>query len=148
MAKASGGSAAVGVTVAIMIVASVAAVGYFQFVVAPGTFTSTTTTTTTTTSTLQPGHYVNVSIVAGASTPGNLGYDPDTVTVVVGVNNTVVWTNNDQAPHTVTAKDLSFNSGNMNPGDVFQFTFTKPGTYEYGCNYHAWMAGTVIVKSG
>jgi plastocyanin len=147
LAKPSGGSSAVGAVVAVLIVASVASIGYFQFNLAPSIFTTTTTTTTTSSALPPPGHYVNVSIVAGASSPGNLGFSPDVVTVVIGVNNTVVWTNNDAAPHTVTAKDNSFNSGNMNSGDVFQFTFNVPGTYKYGCNYHAWMAGTVIVKS-
>ena len=135
-----------GVVVAILIVGSIGAISYFQFNVAPTMFTSTTTTSSTSTGLPPPGHYVNVSIVPGASSQGNLGFGPDVVTLVIGVNNTVVWTNNDQAPHTVTAKDNSFNSGNMNPGDVFTFTFNVPGTYKYGCDYHSWMAGTVIVK--
>ena len=147
MSKSSSGTAAVGVVVAILIVASVGAIGYFQFNVAPTLFSSTTTTTTTSTGLPPSGHYVNVSIIQGASVSGD-GFSPDVVTVVIGVNNTIVWTNNDQAPHTVTAKDNSFNSGNMDPGAVFQFTFSNAGTYKYGCNYHSWMAGTVIVKSG
>lgn len=150
MASASSttGTAAAGVIVAVLIIGSIASIGYYQFKIAPSVFTSTTTTTTSTGGLPPPGHYVNVSIVAGASSPGNLGYGPDTVTVVLGTNSTVVWTNNDQAPHTVTADDNSFNSGNMNPGDVFVYTFTTAGTYKYHCNYHSWMAGTVIVKSG
>ncbi|MGH9919036.1 MAG: hypothetical protein ACRD6W_09235, partial [Nitrososphaerales archaeon] len=62
-----------------------------------------------------------VSIVQGsganASTPH--AYLPDPVTVVIGVNNTVMWTNNDSAPHTVTADDGSFDSGNMAPTATF-----------------------------
>lgn len=140
-----------GIVVSILIVAAIGAVGYYQVAIAPSVFTSTTTTSTTTAA-CTPSSCVNVTIPNGAGS-GASGcpagcYLPWTVTVVVGTNNTVVWTNNDVAPHTVTAKDGSFNSGNMNPGDVFQFTFTAPGTYEYGCNYHPWMNGTVIVKSG
>jgi len=63
------------------------------------------------------------------------------------VNNTVEWKNNDDTPHTVTAVDKSFDSGNLNAGDVFTHTFTTPGTYQYSCSYHPWMKGTVIVKS-
>jgi len=70
------------------------------------------------------------------------------VTVVIGVNNTVTWVNNDSAPHTVTADDGSFDSGNIAPAGTFTFTFTRPGTYEYYCAYHNWMLGTVIVKAG
>jgi plastocyanin len=90
---------------------------------------------------------VKVSIVPGAgSNTSSRGYLPDTVTVVVGVNNTVTWTNNDNAPHTVTADDGSFNSGNLAPGATFSFTFATAGTYKYHCVYHSWMTGTVIVK--
>ena len=46
------------------------------------------------------------------------GYSPATITVVIGVNNTVQWTNNDVAPHTVTASSVrqepKFDSGDMN----------------------------------
>jgi len=83
---------------------------------------------------------------ANASLPQT--YSPDPVTVVIGVNNTVMWVNNDTAPHTVTANDGSFDSGNMAPTGTFTFTFTTPGTYHYHCIYHPWMVATVIVKAG
>jgi len=87
---------------------------------------------------------VHVSIFPNASAYAT-GYDPDNITVVIGVNNTVIWTNNDNEPHTVTATDGSFDSGNMNPGATFTYTFTKPGAYSYICTYHPWMRGYVTV---
>ena len=91
-----------------------------------------------------------VSMLAGAGTNTSIphSYSPDPMTVVIGVNNTVSWVNNDSSPHTITANDGSFGSGNIAPGSAFTFTFTKPGTYQYHCLYHPWMVGTVIVKSG
>ena len=91
-----------------------------------------------------------VSIIPGSGANASLvqTYSPDPVTVVIGVNNTVVWTNNDTAPHTVTANDGSFDSGNMAPTATFTFTFTTPGTYHYHCIYHPWMVATVVVKAG
>lgn len=86
-----------------------------------------------------------VQIVMGAAYPNSTGYAPGTITVMIGVNNTVTWTNDDTAPHTVTATDHSFDSGNLNPGDTWSYTFTKPGTYNYICTYHPWMRGTIIV---
>ncbi len=68
--------------------------------------------------------------------------------MVIGVNNTVTWVNNDSVPHTVTAADGSFNSGNLAAGASYSYTFTTAGTFKYSCNYHAWMTGTVIVESG
>jgi len=103
------------------------------------------TSTTSTTST-SPA-IAHVTILPGASYPNSTGYSPDTITVVIGVNNTVEWVNNETAPHTVTATDHSFDSGNLSPGDTWTYTFTKPGTYTYVCTYHPWMKGTVIVVS-
>jgi plastocyanin len=88
---------------------------------------------------------VHVSIIPGAGSYAT-GYNPDNITVVIGVNNTVIWTNNDNEPHTVTASDGSFDSGNMNPGATFTYTFTTPGTYTYICTYHPWMHGYVTVR--
>ena len=114
---------------------------------------ATTTTSTSTTSTAKAALGVPVMIPTGAGTPaGAPGFAPDSITVVIGVNNTVSWTNGDSVPHTVTSKTTpsgasSFNSGNMAPGDVFTYTFTVPGTYNYFCEYHNWMTGNVTVIS-
>jgi hypothetical protein len=87
-----------------------------------------------------------VTIDSGAGTNVNdPGYTPDNITVVLGVNNTVQWVNNDSMAHTVTAVDGSFDSGNMNAGARFTHTFTQPGTYNYLCVYHHWMHGSVTV---
>lgn len=75
-------------------------------------------------------------------------YSPDTITVVIGVNNTVTWVNQDIASHTVTSNSDVFDSGNLNPGETWTYTFTAPGVYEYHCDYHPWMTGTVVVKAG
>ena len=95
---------------------------------------------------------VSIPMGAGAGQSAAPGYAPATVTVVIGVNNTVVWTNNDSpSHHTVTAENYppgasSFNSGDMAPGATYSYTFTVPGNYTYTCAYHNWMAGTVVVK--
>jgi nitrite reductase (NO-forming) len=107
------------------------------------------TTETITTSTMAPaGSVVDIPSGAGMQmVPGNDFYSPPTLTVVIGVNNTVTWVNNDNVPHTVTANDGSYNSGNLNPGQSWSHTFTAPGTYTYYCSYHSWMKGTIIVKA-
>ena len=67
--------------------------------------------------------------------------DGNPLTVKVGT--TVRWTNHDTAPHTVTGGPL--NSGNMVHGDVYTFTFTEPGEYDYICAYHPNMRHKIIV---
>ncbi len=91
---------------------------------------------------------LKVSIIEGSflSTQGQ-NYVPKDIIVVLGVNNTVTWTNDDSAAHTVTSTTNVFDSGNLNPGDTFPRTFTQPGTFNYFCRYHPWMKGSVTVKS-
>jgi plastocyanin len=95
---------------------------------------------------------VQVSIYSGSASSANPpGYKPDVLTLVIGVNNTVAWTNNDSVHHTVTTTSAptgaDFNSGNMQPGVACTHTFTVPGTYQYDCVYHSWMTGMVVVKA-
>lgn len=142
-------SAAFGAVVSILIVASIASVGYFQFYLAPTVF-ATPSSSSSSSSACPPGGCVNVTIPSGAySGPSAApGFSPDTVTVVIGVNNTVVWVNNDLATHTATSVDHSWDTGDIAAGASSSLTFNTPGTYKYACIYHYWMTGTVIVKAG
>jgi plastocyanin len=75
----------------------------------------------------------------------DLAYVPDSVEIPVGA--TVTWTNSDTVPHTATAKDREvLQSGTLNPGDSFSQTFDQPGTFDYFCEFHANMKGTIIVQ--
>jgi len=77
-------------------------------------------------------------------------FSPQNVTIVIGTNNTVQWTNKDSADHTVTSDQgdsISFNSGALGPGQTFEYTFNTPGVYPYYCTFHpGWMKGTITVK--
>jgi len=64
----------------------------------------------------------------------------------IPVGSTVVWYNNDSVAHTVTARDNSFDSGNLSPGDTFQYTFEQSGTLEYYCTIHPSMVGTLTIE--
>ena len=73
----------------------------------------------------------------------DFSFQPDSITVAAG--STVVWTNEDSAPHTVTADDGSFESPRMNSGGKFEHTFPQPGSYEYYCAIHPAMKGEISV---
>lgn len=113
---------------------------------------------------------VNISIPSGSGSPESgwssgsttlYGFSPLSVTLVIGVNNSVVWTNQDTVSHTVTvhpgtpssssggstANSLA-DSGQLMPGKTFSYTFTTAGSYTITCDYHAWMIGTVVVEAG
>ncbi len=74
----------------------------------------------------------------------NFAYVPDTITVAAGQS--VLFVQDDQTPHTVTAADKSFDSGNLDQRATWAHAFAKPGTYAYVCAYHPNMKGTIVVK--
>jgi plastocyanin len=71
-------------------------------------------------------------------------YKPANLAVKAGT--TVTFTNVDTFAHTVTAKDKSFDSGNMDEGATFEHTFAEAGTFEYLCAIHNSMTGKVTVS--
>ena len=78
-------------------------------------------------------------------TISNFAFSPNIITVHVG--DTVTWKNNDGATHTVTSDSNStevFNSGNMNQGATFTFTFTSAGDYGYHCTIHSSMSPAIV----
>lgn len=76
----------------------------------------------------------------------NFSFGPTALTVPVGTK--VVWTNNDDDPHTVTSDTdaTPLKSPPLDTGESFAFTFDKPGTYRYFCTLHPHMRGTVVVQ--
>jgi plastocyanin len=97
-----------------------------------------------------------ITIAAGSSTTTSsttsewpITFTPQNVTLVIGVNNTVQWTNDDSADHTVTAlgSPALFDSHILPPKATFVYQFTKPGVYPYICTLHSWMHGWITVKA-
>ena len=84
----------------------------------------------------------------GTGNNGNIIYMKNSVfssaslQVVTGAE--VVWVNDDNMLHTVTADDGLFNSGDIAAGDTFRYRFTVAGTYAYHCSYHSNMKGVII----
>lgn len=76
-------------------------------------------------------------------------FSPEELAVTAGT--TVAWRNTGGDTHTVTFTDAPVNatSGDLRPGDRFEFTPTQPGNYQYKCRYHAddGMIGLLSVRS-
>jgi LPXTG-motif cell wall-anchored protein len=72
-------------------------------------------------------------------------FQPKTITVNEG--DTVTWTNQDSAPHTATASEGDFDTGNLTKGKSGSHKFTDAGTIAYICAIHPNMKGTVVVKA-
>ena len=96
-----------------------------------------TTTTTATPGTTGGGGGAQVVMKS-------MAFDPASVTIKAGES--VTWTNQDSATHTVVGDDDEFQSGDLANGASFSFTFDKAGTYTYHCGIHPSMKGTVVVQ--
>jgi len=71
----------------------------------------------------------------------NFAFNPATLTIPIGAS--VVWTNNDSAPHAIAG--TGFNSPTLNNGQTFSNTFYQAGTFDYHCSIHPSMTGQIIV---
>lgn len=101
----------------------------------------------------RPSHENLVSITVSSSRPGcektNMCYVPSEVVIYQG--DTVTWINDDSAFHTVTSgfydeHDGLFDSGQLDPTQVFSYKFDEGGFYDYYCRLHPWMDGQIIVR--
>jgi plastocyanin len=81
-------------------------------------------------------------------------FEPEIVKVVIGLNNTVRWVNQDGVGCVITASSMddpdffSATEGDaslLDPGETFDFTFNRPGVFDYHCAPHPHKHGTVIV---
>ena len=70
-------------------------------------------------------------------------YHPPALTIHAG--DRVTFVNDDDEAHTVTATDKSFDSEGLDTAGTWQHVFAKPGTYQYFCELHPYMKGTIIV---
>jgi len=77
----------------------------------------------------------------------NYAFAPASLTVKEG--DTITWTNQDTAPHTVTTTSgpESLNSPYLSKGQSWSHTFTQPGMYMYYCTVHPDMRAEVIVQA-
>jgi plastocyanin len=74
----------------------------------------------------------------------NLAYAPDTIRIRAGT--VVAWHNEDPLPHTVTAVDGSWDSGEIAPGQVWRYRFDRPGRFDIICTPHPFMRAVLIVQ--
>lgn len=101
-----------------------------------------------------------VACVAMPNGAAVLNFSPDSVTVVLGVNSTIQWTNQDSVQHTVVVcppgggqlcspSAAVASSAILSHGDTFQAVLTGTGVYHFYCSIHPQtMRGTITVLAG
>jgi plastocyanin len=98
----------------------------------------------------------DVSIVANASTKGNLAFSPNPFSESIATKSTVKWVNEDRGTggyggmagtthHLVSDTPGIFDSGALGPGHSYTATFAAPGSYTYHCSIHPTMVGTITI---
>lgn len=95
----------------------------------------------------------NVIIPLGFEKSFGISYDPSLVKVVIGINNTVRWTNKANTTDTLISDGFKesnslgeiFGGSTLGSGDSYEFTFTKEGTYGYHGWPQSWHKGKIIV---
>ncbi|GBC74540.1 Plastocyanin [archaeon HR05] len=113
-----------------------------------------------------PPKITEIKIVKGAFDPNQVdNFVPKRITINIGIDNKVVWINEDITAHTVTS-DTNYHdhysgpfdstaeehwdelppNGYLMPGNKWEFVFVEPGEYPYHCIPHPWMQGTIVVK--
>jgi plastocyanin len=71
-------------------------------------------------------------------------FSPKEITITPGTR--VIWTNHDEAPHTVSSNDKSFGSKGLDSDDKFEHLFDREGDFGYICTVHPFMTGVVHVR--
>jgi plastocyanin len=73
-----------------------------------------------------------------------LRFDPQELIVKAG--DTIVWTNHDPFPHTVSALGKHFNSREIAAGGSWKYKARSKGVFDYTCLLHSNMAGRLLVQ--
>ena len=58
----------------------------------------------------------------------------------------VTWTNASKVAHTIAARDGSWSTAAIKPGESGSVTIAKAGTYEYICKDHPWTIGQLVIQ--
>jgi plastocyanin len=74
------------------------------------------------------------------------GFQFTPAVVVVAPGDTVVWVNRDLVPHTITARDGSWDSHGVAQNATWEMHVTDSTASEYICRYHPMMQGRLVIR--
>jgi YVTN family beta-propeller protein len=74
----------------------------------------------------------------------NFEFGPREIAITTGQS--VVWHNDDGAPHGLAFKDGAKGTDLLLPGAQLIRQFDQAGSYDYVCSVHPYMTGTVVVR--
>lgn len=65
---------------------------------------------------------------------------------VASLGDTIVWINRDVVPHTATANDRTWSSGELQEGESWEMLVGVSGVQDYSCEFHPDMEGVLEVR--
>lgn len=103
---------------------------------------------------LHPVSETVIKMIPGsASEEQQDNFVPKLVNIQLGIDNHIIWTNDDNVAHTVTPDHRTEDSysgefgspGVVLPGESYEFIFTEDHEITYHCQPHPWMTGTLEI---
>ncbi len=103
---------------------------------------------------LHPEGQTEVSMIPGALDPAQENnFVPKLLNLQLGIDNHVIWSNDDETGHTVTPDHATEDSysgafgsdGIIMPGETYEFLFTEEMDLKYFCIPHPWMTGEIVI---
>lgn len=143
-------SHAYGIGIIAVIVGAAIGIGYYQMYYLPESLAKPKVSEEI----LNPGDKIEVKMIKGSDSPEQKdNFVPKLINAQLGIDNRVIWINDDGTPHTVTP-DKSYEDsysgpfespGVVKPGERYEFLFTEAAEIDYHCSPHPWMKGKVVV---
>ncbi|AIC14446.1 cupredoxin domain-containing protein [Nitrososphaera viennensis] len=142
-----------GISIIAFVIAVGISMGYYQYMYVPAVNAKPILPPAV----LNPPETLTVKITPGSSVESNPKFfEPKDMRSAIGLNNHIIWQNNDQVPHSVTSDDGYIDKingkfdtlatiGLIPGGETWEFTITAVGTYHYHCEPHPWMQGSIEV---
>ena len=143
-------SHAYGVGVITLVVALAVGLGYYQMFYLPEQSAKPSVSEAI----LEPVKETIIEMIPGSAQPNQQdSFVPKLVNIQLGIDNHIIWVNNDDVAHTVTPDHRVEDSysgefgspGVVLAGESYEFLFTEDHEINYHCEPHPWMTGIIIV---
>jgi plastocyanin len=143
-------SHAYGIGIIAMIVGVSVGIGYYQLYYIPESLAKPAVSHEI----LEPVGKTDIKMILGSANMDQKdNFVPKLVNIQLGIDNHVIWTNDDDTAHTVTPDHRIADSysgefgspGVIKAGETYEFLFTEANEIEYHCEPHPWMKGKLVI---
>ncbi|MGQ0792171.1 MAG: cupredoxin domain-containing protein [Nitrosopumilaceae archaeon] len=143
-------SHAYGITIITLVVGLSVGIGYYQMFYIPEQSAKPAVSEHI----LHPDLETVIKMIPGSALEAQQdNFVPKLLNIQLGIDNHLIWINDDDVPHTVTPDHRLEDSysgefgstGVVLPGESYEFLFTEDHEIDYHCTPHPWMKGKIII---